>query len=252
MNRKLGDNTSPILLTDEISNLRSTHQTPTLAPLTIDATIRCPFCSEHILASAKKCKHYGEFLYERDATNATGIAPPPRVRRQGDMICPNPNCRYEGPPRKVARGSVLVGILLLLFFLLPGILYFIFMTGYRYDCPKCGLQIKSDKVIASLFGIALIAVASIGGLAWYGSHWLPPPVIAPYPMTATCQAKFNMTTSMAQVRDAGVSREVELKMIEDRDLPLVVKFFAVQQVIRVYNNPTMTPMQLGLSIDGCK
>ncbi len=87
-------------------------------------------------------KHCGEFLDKRNTINAT-VAAPRRVRRPGDIICPNPNCRSEGPPRKVARGSILVGVVLLLFFILPGILYFIFMQGYRYDCPKCGLQIRS-------------------------------------------------------------------------------------------------------------
>jgi hypothetical protein len=70
---------------------------------------------------------------------------PSKVLRPGDIICPNPNCRYEGPPRKVARGSILIGVILLLFFILPGILYFVFMQGYRYSCPKCGLQIGSEN-----------------------------------------------------------------------------------------------------------
>lgn len=61
-----------------------------------------------------------------------------------EMICPNANCGYRGEPKKEARGSTAVGCLLCLFFLLPGILYFIFKGGYRYVCPKCGLQIKSD------------------------------------------------------------------------------------------------------------
>ncbi len=62
-----------------------------------------------------------------------------------EMICPNANCGYRGEPKKEARGSTTVGCLLCLFFLLPGILYFIFKSGNRYICPKCGLQIKSDN-----------------------------------------------------------------------------------------------------------
>lgn len=118
----------------------SKHGGPPLAP---DATIRCPFCSEHILASAKKCKHCGEFLENRNPVN-TSVATPLIIRTPGDIICPNPSCRYVGPPLKVARGSILLGFILLLFFILPGILYFIFMQGYRYNCPKCGLQIRSE------------------------------------------------------------------------------------------------------------
>lgn len=113
-------------------------------PLPPDATIKCPFCSEHILASAKKCKHCGEFLDKRNAINTT-MAPPLSVPRPGDIICPNPHCSYQGPPRKVARGSIIVGVVLLLLFIIPGVLYFIFMQGYRYYCPKCGLQIGSGN-----------------------------------------------------------------------------------------------------------
>jgi len=61
------------------------------------------------------------------------------------MICPNPNCGYEGRAKKRSRGSIIVGIILCLFFLLPGILYFMFKSGYRYYCPKCGLQIGADN-----------------------------------------------------------------------------------------------------------
>jgi hypothetical protein len=112
-------------------------------PPAADATIRCPFCSELILASAKKCKHCGEFLDKRNAIN-TNVASA-SVRRPGDISCPNANCHYQGPPRKMARGSVLVGLLLLLFFIIPGVFYFMFMRGYRYYCPKCGLQIAIEN-----------------------------------------------------------------------------------------------------------
>ncbi len=60
------------------------------------------------------------------------------------IICPNPNCGFEGIAEQTARGSVGLGFLLSLFFLLPGIIYFIFMQGYRYNCPRCGVQISAD------------------------------------------------------------------------------------------------------------
>jgi predicted RNA-binding Zn-ribbon protein involved in translation (DUF1610 family) len=62
-----------------------------------------------------------------------------------NIICPNINCGYQGPARKKARGSILVGLILCLFFLLPGIIYFIIKSGYRHFCPKCGLQIANDN-----------------------------------------------------------------------------------------------------------
>ena len=118
------------------SEFCSRHGGPEVAP---DAAIKCPFCSEAILADAKKCKHCGEFLDRRNASAPAAVLGP------GDVICPNPNCRYQGPPRKVARGSILVALLLLCCFILPGVLYAIFMQGYRYHCPRCGLQLASES-----------------------------------------------------------------------------------------------------------
>ena len=61
------------------------------------------------------------------------------------MICPNVNCGYKGQIKKEARGSVIIGLILCCFFLLPGILYFMFKSGYRYYCPKCRMQVRSDN-----------------------------------------------------------------------------------------------------------
>jgi hypothetical protein len=60
------------------------------------------------------------------------------------IICPNPNCGYRGKPRRKARGSIIVGLFLCMFLLLPGILYFMLKSGYRIYCPRCGLQIAAD------------------------------------------------------------------------------------------------------------
>ncbi|MBI2839651.1 MAG: hypothetical protein HYX75_15170 [Acidobacteria bacterium] len=56
------------------------------------------------------------------------------------IICPNPNCGYRGTPRREARGSALLGCFLMFLFLLPGIFYFMLKSGWRYYCPRCGLQ----------------------------------------------------------------------------------------------------------------
>jgi len=61
------------------------------------------------------------------------------------IICPNPNCGYRGEPKKVARGSCLIAAVLLLFFLVPGILYLMFRSGYRILCPQCGVQMSADN-----------------------------------------------------------------------------------------------------------
>ena len=67
--------------------------------------------------------------------------------------------RFAGPATRVvslnpvttelafalSAGSTLVGLVLLCFFLLPGILYFMLKSGYRYVCPKCQMQIAADN-----------------------------------------------------------------------------------------------------------
>jgi LITAF-like zinc ribbon domain len=61
------------------------------------------------------------------------------------IICPNTHCGYKGLAREEKRGSTLLGVILCFFFLVPGILYFIFRSGYRYYCPQCGMQIAQDN-----------------------------------------------------------------------------------------------------------
>jgi hypothetical protein len=61
------------------------------------------------------------------------------------IICPNVNCGYKGEAKKIPRGSTVIGLILCLFFIIPGIIYFIIKSGYRYTCPKCGLQIRADN-----------------------------------------------------------------------------------------------------------
>jgi hypothetical protein len=61
------------------------------------------------------------------------------------MICPNSQCSYQGTANKKSRGSVIVGLFLCFFFIVPGLIYFMLKSGYRYSCPKCGLQIASDN-----------------------------------------------------------------------------------------------------------
>jgi hypothetical protein len=71
---------------------------------------------------------------------ASSLSPPTK-----QIICPNTNCGYKGPAKAKPRGSTFIGLFLCLFFLLPGLIYFTFKSGYRYSCPKCGLQIAADN-----------------------------------------------------------------------------------------------------------
>ena len=60
------------------------------------------------------------------------------------IICPNPNCGYQGRPKRKARGSDLLLLILLACFVVPGLLYLAFKSGYSYRCPNCGLKVAID------------------------------------------------------------------------------------------------------------
>lgn len=55
----------------------------------------------------------------------------------GDRYCTT--CGSVGWPKRVTPGSFLVALVLLLFFLLPGIIYILWQLTSRYDaCRSCG------------------------------------------------------------------------------------------------------------------
>ena len=53
------------------------------------------------------------------------------------MTATCPYCGHQGRMRRRAKGSILVGLILLLCYVLPGVLYLYFTAGYRYYCPRC-------------------------------------------------------------------------------------------------------------------
>jgi len=57
------------------------------------------------------------------------------------VIPPDFTCRVCGGhrrPERRAKGSAFVFIVLLLFFVIPALVYGILMQGYHYVCPDCG------------------------------------------------------------------------------------------------------------------
>jgi len=57
------------------------------------------------------------------------------------FVCPNANCGYKGKPNVQSYGSVVVALILMLFFVVPGVLYWLFGTGVRFVCPNCQMQV---------------------------------------------------------------------------------------------------------------
>ena len=100
--------------------------------------IVCARCRQKLEASTPT-QNDAAVPYARVVTTARPMLP------QGQMIiCPNPACGYIGEARKIPRGSVTAGCLLMLLFIITGILYLMFTSGYRIVCPKCGLQIREE------------------------------------------------------------------------------------------------------------
>ncbi len=79
----------------------------------------------------------------------------------GEVICPNPDCDYAGPPERRGASSFAgcfgLAIVSMPAFLIPSygavlgtvllicaLLYFLCSPGPRYHCPKCGLEIERD------------------------------------------------------------------------------------------------------------
>jgi hypothetical protein len=107
----------------------SQHGGPAEAP---DAQMRCPFCSELILATAKKCKHCGEFLSREVATPT-----PQKIKvnyPSGSMYCTA--CGNVGRPRGMPKFELMVVIFVSVFlFFVPLMIYLFVRSGDR--CKRC-------------------------------------------------------------------------------------------------------------------
>jgi hypothetical protein len=97
-----------------------------------EATVRCRFCSEVILASAKKCKHCGEFL--------SGKVAPATPRRStanypsGAMYCTS--CGHVGKPHGMPLFELLFVLVISIFTLfVPLMIYLLVRSGER--CEEC-------------------------------------------------------------------------------------------------------------------
>ena len=110
-------------------------------------TMHCKEGDEHWLPLSKILHHLEptQTQQSQNLVQELRVKGPIKSFNPNKIICPNPNCCYEGPAKKKARGSFIVGCILCFFFILPGILYFIFKSGYRYYCPACNVQLANDN-----------------------------------------------------------------------------------------------------------
>ncbi len=58
-----------------------------------------------------------------------------------EIVCMNANCDYKGKPGFAKQRSNLVGVFLFLFWIVPGILYFVLVPEYKYWCPQCKMKL---------------------------------------------------------------------------------------------------------------
>jgi len=97
--------------------------------------IDCPYCAEKIKRKAVKCRHCGTNLTSEQPVAQPAIS---TIRLRNEVRCPV--CQSSSPPAEAKKGSALVLFVLLLLWILPGVIYWIFCSGYAYVCPECGYK----------------------------------------------------------------------------------------------------------------
>jgi hypothetical protein len=78
------------------------------------------------------------------------------------IICPNPKCDYRGKPKKIARGNLLVAILLAIFSVILGVLLYIDLLSKVGDL-SIQLTVGEPIDVAALW--AVVSVYAICALA---------------------------------------------------------------------------------------
>jgi hypothetical protein len=84
-------------------------------------------------------------------------------KHANSVICPNPKCDYQGKPKKIARGNMLVAIFMVLFSILPGLFFYIDMFN---DYLQLSVMKSGSGTPGEVLGYATaIPVHAISALA---------------------------------------------------------------------------------------
>jgi DNA-directed RNA polymerase subunit RPC12/RpoP len=94
--------------------------------------IACPDCESKVSSEAPTCPNCGRPI-KQASSSAPAVA--------GARLCPHCGAQAVGKVRGLqGGGEVLVAIILILAFLIPGVIYYIYMESVPY-CSGCGRRV---------------------------------------------------------------------------------------------------------------
>ena len=70
-----------------------------------------------------------------------------RIAREDKGLYLCTTCGWQGTPKKKEKGSILIALILLCLFIIPGVIYIIWSISTEHNtCPKCGKAMLAHRV----------------------------------------------------------------------------------------------------------